>query len=170
LSKAGDTRPRIEKLGPEHDIKSFDCGVEALNRFLQRHALVSQRAGSVQTYLAVAGDAVAGFYSLTVGQVEFDDAPERLGKGLPRHPIPIVLLARLAVDRGSRGQGIGSGLLRDAFRRIKSVSEIAGVRGIAVHAKDEAAKAFYEHFGFVEFPGRPLTLYRLMKDIRLDDL
>jgi len=170
LSETDDSKLRIEKLSSTHVIEAFDCGIETLNRFLHRYALANQRADSAQTYVATADNAVAGFHSLTVGQVEYDDAPERLGKGLARHAIPIVLLARLAVDRRFQGRGIGIGLLRDAFRRIKMVSEIAGVRGVAVHAKDDAAKAFYEHFGFVEFPGKPLTLYRLLKDIRLDYL
>jgi len=170
LSETDKPKPRIEKLNSTHAIAAFDCGVELLNRFLHRYALPNQRAESAQTYLAIVGDLVAGFHSLTVGQVAYDDAPERLAKGLPRHPIPIVLIARLAVDQAFQGRGIGIGLLRDALRRIKMVSEIAGVRGVAVHAKDDSAKAFYEHFGFVEFPDRPLTLYRLLKDIRLDYL
>jgi GNAT superfamily N-acetyltransferase len=161
-------KPQIEKLDANHVVADFDCGVDALNRFIRVHALNSQRAGSAQTYVAVVNDTVAGFHSLTVGDVLYQDAPERLAKGLPRHPVPVMIIARLAVERRFDGQGLGSGLLLDALRRTKMVSEIAGVRGVVVHAKDEAAAAFYRHFGFTEFPQKPLTLFRLLKDIRLD--
>ena len=87
---------------------------------------------------------------------------------MPRHPIPVLIIARFAVDRRFHGKGLGAGLLLDALRRTKMVSEIAGVRGVVVHAKDDAVKAFYEHFGFISFPDNPRTLFRLLKDIRLD--
>lgn len=162
-------KPRIEKLGPEHIVADFDCGNVALNRFLHRHALESQRGGGAQTYLAFTGDRIAGYYSLAVGQIEYDDAPERMTKGLAHHPVPTILIARLAVDQRFQGRGLGSGLLLDALRRIKTVAEIAGVRAAVVHAKDEHAKAFYEHFGFKAFLDKPLTLYRLLRDISLDE-
>jgi GNAT superfamily N-acetyltransferase len=111
-------------------------------------------------------DVVAGFYSLSAGGIAYNDAPERLSKGLPRYPVPLVVLARLAVDRRFHGRGLGAGLLADALRRTLAAAELAGVRGILVHAKDGAAKAFYEHFGFEPFPGHPFTLYRLLKDVR----
>ena len=168
MSRLARPKPQIEKLHASHAVAEFDCGVDALNRFIRVHALNSQRAGSAQTYVAVVNDTVAGFHSLTVGDVLYQDAPERLAKGLPRHPVPVMIVARLAVERRSGGQGLGSGLLLDALRRTKMVSEIAGVRGVVVHAKDEAAAAFYRHFGFAEFPQKPLTLFRLLKDIRLD--
>jgi predicted N-acetyltransferase YhbS len=161
-------KPLIQKLDTAHVVTEFDCGVESLNRFLRVHALNGQRADGAQTYLAIAGEIVAGFHSLTVGNVVFDDAPERLGKGLPRHPVPVMIIARLAVDHRFNGQGLGAGLLRDALRRTRMVAEIAGVREVVVHAKDDAAKAFYEHFGFTAFPEKPLTLFRFLKDIRLD--
>ena len=167
---AAAPKPHIQKLHAAHVVAEFDCGVESLNRFLRVHALNSQRADSAQTYVAIVGEIVAGFHSLTIGNVVFDDAPERLGKGLPRHPVPVMIIARIAVDRRFHGQGLGAGLLRDALRRTKMVAEIAGVRGVVVHAKDDAAKAFYEHFGFTAFPEKPLTLFRLLKDIRLDRL
>ena len=87
---------RIEKLQRGHAVESFDCGREALNRFLIRYALLNQQAGASQTYIALAGEQLAGYYTLVVGQVEYDDAPERLKKGLAHHPVPIMLLARLA--------------------------------------------------------------------------
>lgn len=160
-------QPRIEKLAAGHDLAGFDCGSEGLNRFLTRFALVNQKAGSSQTYLALVGSEVVGYYSLTVGNVLYDDAPKRLAKGLPRHPVPVILLARLAIHKDWQRQRLGQGLMLDALRRTLQAADIAGVRALLVHAKDDKAKAFYEHFGFEPFTAEPLTLYRLLKDIRL---
>ncbi len=157
---------RIEKLRSDHVIEGFDCGHEALNRFLGRFALTNQQAGAAQTYLALAGDAVIGYYSLTVGEVTPDAAPERLTKGLARHPVPIMLLARMAVGTSWQGRGIGAGLLKDAMRRTLQAADIAGIRAFAVHAKDESARSFYEHFGFIPSPSDPLHLFVLIKDLR----
>ena len=120
----------------------------------------------MQTYLALSGDEVVGYYSLVVGEVAYDDAPGRLGKGLARHPIPIMLLARLAVGATWQGRGIAAGMLKDAMRRTLQAADIAGIRAFAVHAKDESARAFCEHFGFVPSPTDPLHLYVLIKDLR----
>ena len=109
---------------------------------------------------------MVGYHTLVVGNVSFADAPERLAKGIPRHPIPILLLARLAVDRRWQGKGLGGALVADAIRRTLQVADIAGVRALLVHAKDRDAKNFYAHLGFESFPGEPLVLYRLLKDIR----
>ena len=160
------SKPRIEKLTPAHVVGDFDCGNAPLNRFLQAFALINQYAGSSATYLAMIGDAVAGYHSLTVGAASYGDAPERLAKGMPRHPIPVMVIARLAVDRRFQGRGLGAGLLADAMRRTLAASEIAGMRGVIVHAKDDHAAAFYKRFGFTAFPEKPFTLYRLLKDIR----
>ncbi len=150
---------RIEKLRPDHAVAGFDCGQEELNRFLSRFALVNQLAGAAQTYIALSGEAVVGYDSLAVGEVAYDDAPGRLSKGLARHPVPIMLLARLAVGRGSQGQGIGAGLLKDAMLRTVQAADIAGIRALAVHAKDENARRFYEHFGFIPSPTDASHLY-----------
>src|ERR1017187_9481296 len=96
---------RIEKLQRGHNLDPFDCGREALNRFLIRYAFQNQQAGASQTYIALADEEVAGYYTLVVGQVESSDAPERLTKGLARHPVPIMLLARLAVSTSWQGKG-----------------------------------------------------------------
>ena len=157
---------RIEKLQRTHVIDQFDCGSEALNRFLNRYAYQNQQAGASQTYIALADEEVVGFYTLVVGQVEYDDAPERLIKGLARHPVPIMLLARLGVSVDWQGKKLGSGMLKDAMLRTLAAAEIAGIRAFAVHAKDEQAKAFYEHFDFVASPSDPFHLFRLLKDIR----
>jgi GNAT superfamily N-acetyltransferase len=159
---------KIEKLQRGHEIDQFDCGREALNRFLVRYALQNQQAGASQTYVALAGDAVVGYYTLVVGQVEYDAAPERLTKGLARHPVPIMLLARLAVAASWQGKGLGAGMLKDAMQRTLQAADIAGIRAFAVHAKDDEARAFYEHFGFSPLPSDPYHLFRLLKDIRAD--
>jgi GNAT superfamily N-acetyltransferase len=157
---------RIEKLRADHAVSGFDCGQEELNRFLWRFALVNLRAGAAQTYVALTGEYVVGYYSLAVGEVAYQDAPDRLSKGLAHHPVPIMLLARLAVSSGSQGQGIGAGLLKDAMLRTVQAADIAGIRALAVHAKDEHARRFYEHFGFIPSPTDALHLYLLVKDIK----
>ncbi len=163
---ANPEKPRVEKLDATHNVTGFDCGVESLNTFLYSYALANQRSGSSVTYLALIGQSVTGYYSLVVGEAEFGGAPERLSKGLPRFPIPVMILARLAVDLRFRGRGIGRSLLRDAMWRTIAAAEIAGIRGAVVHAKDERAAEFYARFGFMPFPQSPLSLYRLLKDIR----
>lgn len=157
---------RLEKLRSDHVVAGFDCGQEELNRFLTRYALVNQLAGAAQTYLAISGEEVVGYYSLAVGEVAYDGAPDRLTKGLARHPVPIMLLARLAVRSSSQGLGIGAGLLKDAMLRTLQAADIAGIRALAVHAKDENARRFYQHFGFIASPTDPLHLYLLIKDIK----
>jgi GNAT superfamily N-acetyltransferase len=156
----------IEKLQRSHALESFNCGSEPLNRFLIRYAFPNQQAGASQTYMALSGPTVVGYYTLVVGQVEYDGAPERLKKGLARRPVPIMLLARLAIATSWQGKGLGSGLLKDAMLRTLQAADIAGIRAFAVHAKDDSAKAFYERFDFLPSSTDPYHLFRLMKDIR----
>jgi GNAT superfamily N-acetyltransferase len=157
---------RIEKLQRGHAVEGFDCGSEALNRFLIRHALQNEQAGASRTYVALDDTEIAGYYTLVVGQVEHAAAPERLKKGLARHPVPIMLLARLAIATHWQGKGLGAGLLKDAMLRTVAAADIAGIRAFAVHAKDDQARAFYERFDFVASPSDPYHLFRLLKDIR----
>ena len=162
---------RIEKLHRSHAVDDFDCGRDALNRFLVRYAFQSQQAGASQTYIALADNVVVGYYTLVVGQVEYAAAPERLTKGLARHPVPIMLLARLAIGTSWQGKGLGAGLLKDAMQRTLRAADIAGIRAFVVHAKvvhakDDQAKAFYEHFGFSPLPSDSYHLFRLVKEIR----
>jgi GNAT superfamily N-acetyltransferase len=156
----------IEKLARHHGVEDFDCGQAALNRFLIRFALSSQHANASQTYVGLADATIVGFYTLVVGEVAYADAPERLTKGLARHPVPLMLLARLAVGTAWQGKGIDAGLLKDAMRRTVQAADIVGIRALAAHAKDDAARAFYEHFGFVASPTDPLHLFILTKDLR----
>ena len=157
---------RVEKLCPDHAIEGFDCGREELNRYLVRYAWTNQQAGAAQTYVGLVGHAVVGYHTLAVGQVSREEAPERLTKGLARHPVPIMLLARLATDRRWRGQGIGKALLRDALQRTVQAADIAGIRAFAVHAKDDEARRFYEQFDFIPSPTDPMHLFVLLKDVR----
>ncbi len=156
----------IEKLRSEHDTSTFDCGKEELNRFLKRFALINQQANSAQTYVACRGSVVVGYYSLTVGGVAHKDTPERVSRGMARYPIPVIILARLAVDKREQGKGIGKGHLKDALLRTAQAAEIAGIRALLVHAKDEEALAFYERFDFEPSPTDPHHLFLLVKDIR----
>ena len=160
------TSLRIEKLSRLHAVDAFDCGQSGLNRFLSRFAWANQQAHAAQTYVGLADETVAGCYSLVVGEVRCDKAPGRLTKGLARHPVPLVLLARLGVGVPWQGRGIGAGLLKDAMRRTVAAADIAGIRTLAVHAKDERARAFYQHFDFIDAPTDPLHLFALVKDLR----
>jgi GNAT superfamily N-acetyltransferase len=156
----------IEKLQPHHAVEAFDCGQDALNRFLLKHALQNQHSGGSQTYVGLADGTVIGYYTLVVGSVEQDHAPERIKKGLAKHSIPIMLLARLAVDLRWQKQRVGAALLKDAMLRTLQAADIAGIRALVVHAKDEDARNFYERFDFLPSPSDPLHLFILLKDVR----
>jgi GNAT superfamily N-acetyltransferase len=160
------TELTIEKLARHHTVDAFDCGDKALNHFLTRFALTNQQANASQTYVGIAESVVIGFYSLVVADLSYDDAPERLRKGLARHPVPLMLLARLGVGKEWQGTGVGGGLLKDAMLRTKQAAEIGGIRALAAHAKHHEARAFYEHFGFIASPSDPLHLFILTRDLR----
>ncbi len=104
----------VRKLATTDRVDAFDCGQPALNQFLQRYALVNQKANSAQTYVCCLGDTVVGFYSLAVGSVDPQAAPSRVTKGLARHPVPVMILARLAVDKEHQGKGLGVGGVSEA--------------------------------------------------------
>lgn len=157
---------RIEKLQRVHAVEEFPCGQPELDRFLIRHALQAQQANSSQTYVGLSGNTVIGFYTILAGEVRHADAPERVVKGMPRHPIPLLVLARLAVHSEWQGRGVGAGLLLDALGRTLQVADMVGVRSLAVHAKDDSAAAFYRHFGFVPSPTDSRHFFMLIKDIR----
>jgi GNAT superfamily N-acetyltransferase len=156
----------IEKLRGDHDLSPFDCGKEELNRFLKRFALANQQAQSAQTYVACEGLTVVGYYSLAFGSVAHEQTPERVKKGLARHPIPVMILARLAIDQNVQGKGLGQGLLKDALERTIRAAEIGGLRAMLVHAKDDSARVFYQHFNFEPSPTDPYHLFMLIKDLK----
>lgn len=163
----GGSLSGVEKLKSTHVVKTFKSGKHSLDLFIKRHALKNQEADSSQTYVVHRNGPVVGYYSLTVGSIERQDCPPAITDEMPSgYPIPIILLARLAVDRKEQGRGLGGALLKDAFYRIASAAEIVGARAVLVHAIDSEAKSFYERFNFDEFPVGTMHLMLSMKDVR----
>ena len=150
----------IEKLRREHLLDDFDCGKDELNSFLKRQAWASQQSHSAQTYVLAKDLCVLGYYSLAAGSVTSDEATERVRKGQARHPIPVILLARLAVDASAHGQGSGAALLKDALMRTAQAAHTIGARALLVHTKD--AKAFY---GLEPSPSDPYHLLLITKEL-----
>jgi len=158
---------KVEAISELHDLSRFDCGThESLNEWLKRFALSNQRNESARTYVVHRNGSVAGYYSVSAGSVSVEESPARVVKGLARHPIPVILLARLAVDKNEKGTGLGKALLKDALARIAQAADIVGARAVLVHAIDEQARKFYEHFDFEPSPVHELQLMLLMKDLR----
>lgn len=155
-----------EPLGAGHRIDAFDCGKPTLDTWLVRHARQAQASGSAKTFVVMDGDQVAGYYSLTVGQIDTADAAPRVSTGMGRYPIPVVILARLAVATQHQGQGIGGALLRDAIRRTLAIAEQAGIRALLTHPIDDEAERFYQRFGFIPSPVREQQWLLLLKDAR----
>ena len=149
-----------------HKCDDFDCGSPPLNDYLTRFAWINQQSGAARTYVTCRGKRIVGYYSLAFGSIEHEAASPRVRKGLARHPIPIMLLARLAVDVIEQGQGIGKGLLKDALLRTLQAADIGGLRALIVHAKDAQVKAFYEKFGFESSPLDEFHRMLLLKDMR----
>ena len=156
----------IDKLSRAHNLSAFDCANATLNEWLKDFAWTNQQADSAKTYVALDGNRVTGYYALTTGSVQKHESPQRIAKGLANHPIGIVLLARLGVDRSHQGKGLGKALLFDALSRIEEAAGIVGVRAVLVHAIDEAARRFYLHFEFEVSPVDPYQLLLLLKDLR----
>ena len=156
----------VRKLTPADSVALFDCGQPALNQFLQRYALVNQKAHSAQTYVCCGGTQVVGFYSLAVGSVDVADAPLRVLKGLARYPVPVMILARLAVAQAHQGKGLGRALLKDALLRTAQAADIAGIRCLVVHAKDDAARQWYASWEFEPSPTDAYHLYLMLKDLK----
>lgn len=156
----------VRKLAATDQTDAFDCGENALNQFLQRYALVNQKANSAQTYVCCQGDVVVGFYSLAVGSVDPEAAPSRMMKGLARHPVPVMILARLAVDKEHQRWGLGQALLKDELLRTAQAADIAGIRCLPAHAKDDAARRWYESWEFEPSPTDPYHLFLMLKDLK----
>jgi len=156
----------IRKLLATDQVDAFDCGQLALNQFLQRYALINQKANSAQTYVCRQGDDVVGFYSLAVGSADPQTTPSRVMKGLARHPVPVMILTRLAVDKAHQRKGLGQALLKDALLRTAQAADIAGIRGLLVHAKDDAARQWYESWEFEPSPTDPYHLFLMLKDLK----
>lgn len=156
----------VRKLTATDLVDGFDCGQLALNQFLQRYALVNQKANSAQTYVTCKGDEVVGFYSLAVGSTVPEETPSRVMKGLARHPVPVMILARLAVDMNHQRKGLGRALLKDVLLRTVQAADIAGIRCLLVHAKDDEARGWYESWEFEPSPTDPYHLFMMLKDLK----
>ena len=156
-----------EPLAVQHRLEGFDCSKPTLNHWLQHHARQAQTSGSARTFVvADEENLVAAYFSLTVGQVDTVEAPERICQGMGRFPLPVVILARLAVSRENQGRGLGVGMLQDAIPRTLVIAEQAGIRAILTHPIDEDAARFYTRFGFTASPLRQQQLLLLLKDAR----
>ncbi len=153
-------------LQKSHQFDCFDCGDISLNNYLKKFALTNNQNSSSRTYVTTRNTHVVGYYTVTPGAVVKGTTPQRVQKGLSNHPIPVIILARLAVDQKEQNKGIGKGLLLDALLRITKAADIIGGRAVLVHAKDVKAKHFYEHFGFEPSPIDQFHLYLLIKDIK----
>lgn len=159
------TTPR--KLAATDNIEDFSCGQADLDEWLKRFALVSQRSSMATVFVTLSGGKVAGYYALATGGVDRAQAPTRIIQGQPAHPVPIVLLARLAIDMSAQKMGLGRALLRDALTRVAAAADEIGIRALLVHAKDENAREFYmKSCEFEPSPTDPLHLFLLMKDLK----
>jgi GNAT superfamily N-acetyltransferase len=152
---------RVQPLEKSHDRAAFDCGSSPLDRWLREQAGQYQRRDLARTYVAVRpGETkVLGFYAVSNHQVSYEALPADQAKGLPTIDIPVVLLGRLAVDRSVQGQGLGEHLLIDALRRADHISQHIGVRAVEVHAIDDAARRFYQKYGFTALRDDPHHLF-----------
>lgn len=156
----------VRKLFVSDKVDGFDCGYPELNQFLVKFALINQKANSSQTYVSCCRQAVAGYYTLAVGSVVYQEAPTRISRGLARHSVPVMILARLAVDLSFQGHGLGRALLRDSLLRTVQAADIAGIRALLVHAKDEIARKWYLSWDFEPSPTDSLHLFLLLKDLK----
>lgn len=155
-----------------HDRNSFDCGVNELNTFLKQHANQNQLKNMSKTYVAVVAISaddpkkIYGYYTLAAGHVQCEQLSENIKAKLPKYPIPIARIGRLAVDKDYKGQGIGGFLLHDAFTNVLNIADKMGVFAVVVDAKNEDAKAFYKNYGFTELQDSGLTLFLLVSTIK----
>jgi GNAT superfamily N-acetyltransferase len=156
-----------EPLGSEHVVDGFDCGRASLNAWLVRYARQAAASGSARTYVVVDAEQqrVVGYHALTAAGIEREAATPRVLKGMSRYPVPVVLLARLAVDVTVTEGGLGAWLLRDAMLRALAAADTIGVRALLVHALDDDARAFYLRHGLEPSPTDRLHLMILLKDI-----
>lgn len=150
----------------DHALEGFDCGKPALDEWLRNRVLANQASGASRTWVVVEEESsdVVAYYASSTGSVLRSSSPTRVRRNQPEQ-IPAVLLARMAVDQRHRGKGLGAALLKHFMLKALEVAQSVGVRVLLVHAKDDEAKNFYGHFGFVESPFDPLTLMMLLGDI-----
>ena len=164
----------VEPLGPHRDRQRFDCGVEALNRYLQTQARQEMSRDVAVIYVLAPTEqqrTIAGYHSLSSTAVRLADLPETTRKRLPRYPlVPATLLGRLAVDQAYRGHGLGERLLIDALQRSLTTSRSVASVAVVVDAKDEHGVLFYARYGFTPFPDQPLRVFLPMKTVEALDM
>lgn len=159
----------VEPLEADHELQGFDSGNHSLDHWLRTWALHSRRVGSAKTFVISQENtrSVVGFYALAAGSAGRHEVPKRVARDLsPQHQVPLVLLARLAVDRRYQGRKLGKALLKDAMTRTLLAADQIGVVAMVVHAKDDEACRFYEHFGFLPSPLQPHQLFIPLKTLR----
>jgi len=163
----------LEKPRPfeAHDLPlagSFDCGESTLNEWLQKYAWQNHYSGAARVYVTIDDEPtrIAGYYCLSAASVEYAETPPRVGKGLARHPIPVVLIGRLGVDLAYQGQGLARFLIRDAFEGTVTVADTIGVRAIVVRAKNDPVSEFYKKLGFEPSVTDPRLLFITIKDVK----
>lgn len=155
-----------QPLDAHHRVDAFDCGKPTLTEWLLHHARQAQASGSARTFVSCEAEHIAGYHSLTVGQIDTLEAPHRVRKGMRQYPIPLVILARLAVGLDYQRRGLGFSLLQDAVHRVIVVAEHAGIRAMLTQPLDTDAEAFYRRFGFEPLPQGERHLILLLKDAR----
>jgi GNAT superfamily N-acetyltransferase len=163
----GEVSPLLppETLADHHDFGDFCSGESSRDEWLKRRARANQVSGASRTYVVCEGRRVIGYYALASGVVMVENAPGRFRRNMP-NPIPVAVLARLAVDRDWQGRGIGRAMFRDAARRLAQAADVIGIRGIVVHAISEEAKKFYLALGFDPSAHEPMTLMVTLSDVR----
>jgi GNAT superfamily N-acetyltransferase len=149
----------IEQLAREHNRKSFDCGVPALNNYLQNQAMQHAKSGVSRTFVLANDINIQAYYSLSMGSLDKNLLPQKLQKKFPHHPLPIVRLGRLAVDKNNQGKGFGKRLLVHALQKCYLLSQEIGMVAVVIDAKDQQAKDFYMQFEFDSLPDQELTLW-----------
>lgn len=152
-------------LADHHLLSDFDSGVPSLDYWLRRRARANQASGASRTFVLCEGERVVAYYALASGAVKGTEAPGRVRRNMP-DPIPVVVLGRLAIDRGLQGWGIGRALVRDALLRVAQAGELIGIHGVLVHALSDAARAFTLAVGFEPSPLDPMTMMATVTDLR----
>ena len=157
----------IEPFRSDHDRSGFSCGVASLDDYIRYRVSQYEQRRFGKTFVGVTpgANAISGYYSIVAGSIPFESMPDGLGRKLPRHPVPVVLIARLAVDKESQGQLLGEKLLLDSFRRAVILSGNLGIHAVLVEAINDKAASFYRKYGFVELKDQPHRLIILLSNI-----
>lgn len=156
----------LVQLQSDHDLANFDSGNPLLDNWLTRNALQAQQSNTAAVYLLLSEQQVIGFYAIAMGSVSQNESTARVRKGTGGYPIPMAIIARLAVDRNFQGNGYGVALLKDAVVRTLAASTSIACHGILVHALNDSAAEFYAKYGFEPSPIASRTLMLLLSDLK----